>query len=53
MGYLFYTLLHKIVDNFRHNTKTLLHSKEYNIFQHSPSIMDERKPHTNGKSSHY
>ena len=28
------TLLHKIVDNFRHTTKTLLPSKEYNIFQH-------------------
>ena len=28
MGYLFYTLLHKIVDNFQNNTKTLLPSKE-------------------------
>ena len=27
-------LLHKTVENFRHNTKTLLPSKEYNIFQH-------------------
>ena len=25
--------LHKIVDNFRHNTKTLLPYKEYNIYQ--------------------
>ena len=41
--------LHKIVDNFRHNTKTLLPSKEYNIFQHSPLIMAERRAHTNTK----
>ena len=29
------SILHKIVDNFRHNTKPLLPSKEYNIFQHN------------------
>ena len=27
------TLSHNIVDNFRHNTNTLLPSNEYNIFQ--------------------
>ena len=43
------TLLHKIVDNFLHNTKTLLPSKEYNIFQHSPLIMDGRRDHPNTK----
>ena len=34
------TLLHKIVDNFQHNTKTLLPSKEYNIFQqNNPKVI--------------
>jgi len=38
---LFYTLLHKIVDNLRHNTKNILPSKEYNIFQQFGKVQDE------------
>ena len=43
------------MENFLHNTKTLLPSKEYNIFQHSPLIMAGRRAHTNTEEgrSHY
>jgi hypothetical protein len=53
MGYLFYTLLYNIVEKFQHNIKTLLPSKAYNIFQHSPLIMARRKSHINGGRSNY
>jgi hypothetical protein len=41
MRSLFYTLLHKIVDNLRQNTKNILPSKEYNIFQEFGKVQDE------------